>query len=73
MQRSSKCYIGFQEHEFLSKGKQEKTKQKFRNTYFGVQVYEVIDHILTRSEALQPRVKKIIIVQENNKVLVIQK
>ena len=39
----------------------------FRNTYFGVQVYEVIDHIFIRNQALQPRVKKISLVQEKDK------
>ena len=52
-----------------------KTKKiLFRNTYFGVQVYEVVDHIFIRNQALQPRVKKIILVQENTKInLVIKK
>jgi hypothetical protein len=33
-----------------------KTKKLFRNTYFGVQVYEVMDHIFIRNnqKALQP-------------------
>jgi hypothetical protein len=45
-----------------------KTKKLFRNTYFGVQVYEVMDHIFIRNnqKALQPRVKKIIFVQEKD-------
>ena len=34
-----------------------KTKKLFRNTYFGVQVYEVMDHIFIRNQALQPQVK----------------
>ncbi len=35
-----------------------KTKKVlFRNTYFGVQVYEVMDHIFIRNQALQPQVK----------------
>ena len=52
-----------------------KTKKiLFRNTFFGVQVYEVTDHIFTRNQALQPQVKRIILVQENyNKYLVIKK
>ena len=46
----------------------------FRNTYFGVQVYEVIDHIFIRNQALQPRVKKISLVQvKDKKYLVIRK
>jgi hypothetical protein len=44
-----------------------KPKNLFRNTYFEVQVYEVMDHIFIRNQALQPRVKTINLVQENDK------
>jgi hypothetical protein len=40
-------------------------KTLFRNTYFGVQVNEVMDHIFIRNQALQPQAKKTILVQEN--------
>jgi hypothetical protein len=53
-----------------------KTKKLlFRNKYFGDQVYEVsMDHIFIRNQALQPRVKTIISVQENDlKYLLIKK
>ena len=44
-----------------------KTKKLlFRNTFFGVQVYEVTDHIFTRNKTLQPRVKTIVLVQEED-------
>ena len=37
----------------------ELEKKLFRNTYLGIQVYEVMDHIFIRNQALQPRVKRL--------------
>ena len=50
------------------------TKLLFRNTDFGDQVYEVMDHKFIRKQALQPQVKTITLVQENDlKYLLIKK
>jgi hypothetical protein len=57
-------HFGVQEYKTQTR---EKEKLEFRHTHIGVQVYKVTDQVFPRNKALQPRIKKKTLVQENPK------